>query len=98
MSDQNSASLGNAPTGSFSFQGSVTSLRVEVKQLASRLKQVKEFHAKGEQMPVEDRGEVMANLTLAYRHLEDASMRLGKTIQAYDGGVSVYDRASTVGA
>jgi hypothetical protein len=37
-------------------------------------------------------GEVRANITLAYRHLEDASMRLGKAIQALDGGVSVYDR------
>ena len=41
----------------------------------------------------EERGEVMDNLILAYRHLEDASMRLGKAIQAIDGGVSVYDRA-----
>lgn len=37
-------------------------------------------------------GEAMANATLAYRHLEDASMRLGKAIQALDGGVSVYDK------
>lgn len=43
-------------------------------------------------------GEVPANVTLAYRHLEDASMRLGKALQALDGGVSVYDRATTVGA
>lgn len=43
-------------------------------------------------------GEAMANVMLAYRHLEDASMRLGKAIQALDGGVSVYDRATTVGA
>lgn len=43
-------------------------------------------------------GEAMANVTLAYRHLEDASMRLGKAIQALDGGVSVYDKATTVGA
>jgi hypothetical protein len=43
-------------------------------------------------------GEACANATLAYRHLEDASMRLGKTIQAIDGGVSVYDRRTTVGA
>lgn len=42
--------------------------------------------------PTEDRGEVLANITLAYRHLEDAAMRLGKAIQAYDGGVSVYDK------
>lgn len=43
-------------------------------------------------------GEVIDNITLAYRHLEDASMRLGKALQALDGGVSVYDRATTVGA
>lgn len=42
-------------------------------------------------------GEAIANVTLAYRHLEDASMRLGKAIQALDGGISVYDRATTVG-
>ncbi len=41
-------------------------------------------------------GEVVANITLAYRHLEDASMRLGKAIQAADGGVSVYDKARVV--
>jgi hypothetical protein len=43
-------------------------------------------------------GEAIANVTLAYRHLEDASMRLGKVIQALDGGVSVYDKRTAVGA
>jgi hypothetical protein len=42
--------------------------------------------------PELDRGEMIANAMLAYRHLEDARMRLGKVIQAYDGGVSVYDK------
>lgn len=37
--------------------------------------------------------EMLANIMLAYRHLEDARMRLGKVIQAYDGGVSCYDKA-----
>jgi hypothetical protein len=37
-------------------------------------------------------GEIGANMMLAYRHLEDASMRLGKAIQAHDGGISVYDK------
>lgn len=36
----------------------------------------------------EDRGEVIANITLALRHLEDAKMRLGKVYQAIEGGVS----------
>jgi transcriptional regulator with PAS, ATPase and Fis domain len=35
--------------------------------------------------------EVKDNITLAFRHVEDAIMRLGKAIQALDGGVSVYD-------
>lgn len=39
-----------------------------------------------------DSGEMLSNIVLAYRHLEDAAMRLGKAIQAYDGGISVYDR------
>jgi hypothetical protein len=43
-------------------------------------------------------GEPVANVMLAYRHLEDASMRLGKAIQALDGGVSVYDRIQVPGA
>lgn len=36
--------------------------------------------------------EAHSNVMLAYRHLEDASMRLGKCIQVLDGGVSVYDK------
>jgi hypothetical protein len=43
-------------------------------------------------------GEALANIMLAYRHLEDSSMRLGKVIQALDGGAGVYDRETTVGA
>ena len=34
--------------------------------------------------------EANENIILAFRHLEDASMRLGKAIQALDGGASVY--------
>lgn len=41
--------------------------------------------------PKADRAEMSANIMLAYRHLEDARMRLGKVIQAYEGGVSIYD-------
>lgn len=37
-------------------------------------------------------GEAKANIMLAYRHLEDARMRLGKALQAMDGGTSIYDR------
>lgn len=37
-------------------------------------------------------GEVKANLTLSFRHLEDARLRLGKAIQHSGDGVSCYDR------
>jgi len=36
--------------------------------------------------------EVGANTMLSYRHLEDARMRLGKAIQAFSDGVSIYDK------
>jgi len=42
--------------------------------------------------PFPGSGEFRANITLAFRHLEDARMRLGKAIQAIDGGVSCYDK------
>jgi len=36
--------------------------------------------------------EVYANIMLAYRHLEDARMRVGKILQAAGGGVSIFDK------
>jgi hypothetical protein len=39
-----------------------------------------------------DQDEMHANIMLAYRHLEDAAMRLGKAIQAFEGGTSLYDK------
>lgn len=39
-------------------------------------------------LETEDRGETIANVTLALRHLEDARMRLGKVYQSRNGGVS----------
>lgn len=39
---------------------------------------------------ISDKGEILANITLAYRYLENARMRIGKAIQAYDGGTSMY--------
>lgn len=64
-------------------------LRREIKLIAEQLWVIKEA------MPPVPR-EAIANATLAYRHLEDASMRLGKAIQALDGGTSVYDKTQVV--
>lgn len=37
-------------------------------------------------------GEIIANIMLAHRHLEDARMRLGKVLQVYNSGESCYPR------
>lgn len=65
--------------------------RKKIKELADDMMQA--WHDQGS---VD--GEVLANFMLSYRHLEDASMRLGKCIQHLDGGVSVYDKTQVVGA
>lgn len=44
------------------------------------------------EMDIENADECMANIELAYRHLEDARMRFGKAVQACDGGKSCYKR------
>jgi hypothetical protein len=36
--------------------------------------------------PLSNWNEMDANVMLAYRHLEDATMRIDKAIQAYNGG------------
>ncbi len=46
----------------------------------------------GSENDVNDRGEAIANIMLAYRHMEDARMRVGKAIQAMEGGKSIYDK------
>ena len=41
---------------------------------------------------VGQQGEMIANIMLAYRHLEDARMRVGKILQAAGDGVSILDK------
>ena len=43
----------------------------------------------------EQESEMKANIMLAYRHLEDARMRIGKVTQAYERGISIYDKQYT---
>lgn len=66
-------------------------LRREIKRVADRFGGLRA-------QPPPYNAEAVENMTLAYRHLENASMRLGKAIQALDGGVSVYDRTQVPGA
>lgn len=79
------------------FKNICETLRAQLKDFAPALVQLKndtciaQKHAlipePGQPEP-HDYGEMIANLTLAFRHIEDASMRIGKAIQAYDGGKS----------
>lgn len=68
-------------------------LRTTIKQAAAQVANLHgsavfsiEEHYPGQQ------DEMHANITLSFRHLEDAAMRLGKAIQAYDEGKSCYDK------
>lgn len=49
-------------------------------------------HPAADALSIEQYNEMQANLKLAYRHLEDARMRCGKAIQAFEGGKSCYPR------
>ena len=56
------------------------------------VKSLMDIHFKNEQTSANQHSEMKANIMLTYRHLEDARMRMGKAIQAYDGGKSVYPK------
>lgn len=83
-----------------SFQDWCSTLRNDIK---GTCKEVKSLYAKTQaggvwaEPAINDepdglKTEMIANVILCYRHLEDAAMRLGKAIQAKDGGKSVYDK------
>jgi hypothetical protein len=76
------------------FEETVSHLRQGIKAYAVLTKDCfKDYpHWRDEVDAIENREEMKANLMLCYRHLEDAAMRLGKVLQAKDGGKSVYDK------
>lgn len=47
---------------------------------------------KGANIPAIQEHNIKANITLVFRNLEDARMRLGKVMQATQGGVSCLDK------
>lgn len=78
---------------------SINDARDVTQRLAGVVKHLKKHPSLAPSLMVrtdEDPGEAIANLTLAYRHLEDARMRLGKAIQAMEGGVSIFDKSGGV--
>lgn len=75
------------------FKEDCFNARAIIEELKSEVMELKGHDVfSGEQTGPNQHSEMKANIMLAYRHLEDARMRLGKAVQACDGGKSVYPR------
>ena len=75
------------------LQDTLEQLRSEIKAVWSTVKFTSDaIKGRDPNIEGEDKGEMIANTILAYRHLEDAAMRLGKALQAMNGGVSIFDK------
>ena len=69
-------------------------LRGQIRNLAVNVIDLKGHgDFKGEQAFPLQHGEMIANIMLSYRHLEDARMRLGKVMQQIQGGISIFDKS-----
>ena len=78
------------------FKGRGDALRSVLKGIAADIYDFKnEVAMHGVDHPSQHAGEMIANLTLAFRHMEDAAMRVGKAIQASEGGESPLGGPST---
>lgn len=71
----------------------ISGLRAQVLNTSIQTKNLLDnIEFKGEQSFSGQHSEMKENIMLAYRHLEDARMRLGKIVQAYNGGKSCYPK------
>lgn len=59
--------------------------------LESSVRDIRHHSELDDDLPGINKSEIRGNAMLAFRHLEDARMRLGKCIQHAEGGVSKYD-------
>ena len=85
---------GEGAVREMTFKERVDYTRQSIKQIAKDVYDLKETKQNSENVQGENIGEVMANLTLSYRCLEDGSMRLGKVLQHLNGGDSKYDHSA----
>lgn len=75
------------------FKEGCFGMRADLELLKSKcLNWMKHPEFQNEQTHENQHSEMKANLMLSYRHLEDARMRLGKAIQAKEGGKSILPR------
>ena len=79
------------------FKVKMTAFRESLKGLTGEAVAIKNEVAGGAEIAGQNKGEMIANITIAYRHLEDAAMRFGKAIQAADGGESPLGGPNTPG-
>lgn len=83
------------------LEQNVTNFRVSLKKIWEELKSLWDLAKRNNlefndlEKGKADKWEVIANLTLAYRHTEDAIMRLWKVFQALDWWESIYDKKVT---
>lgn len=87
MTDQNTLSP-NQQARTASFLRFCDSLRHIIQHDANSVDMLFSDH----KITLELSREIGANLKLAYRHLEDARMRLGKAMQHAQGGESIYNK------
>lgn len=73
------------------FDNACSVARTKIKEVGNLVLSLKKDAIAGQFLPPADKEEMISNVTLAYRHLEDAAMRIGKAIQAFEGGKSIYD-------
>lgn len=75
------------------FEWAIEELRTNGKEFAKLVKEMAtRLKAPREAIEWEDIWEEIANAMLAYRHAEDAVMRLWKILQARSWWVSIYDK------
>ncbi len=74
------------------FRDDIQCLKVKVNALLDhRIFRQGDRGLDGPNIPPTRNANIEANITLAFRHLEDARMRLGKVMQACHGGISKFD-------
>jgi len=79
-----------------SLKGECDDIRYRIKLLEKDVRELKDKIAK-DRRGQEDAfsgqtAEVLGQVTIAFRHLEDARMRIGKVVQYSGDGVSIFDK------
>jgi len=74
------------------FKDACFGIRSDIELIKKKVWNMRKHPGHGEISILRDGYEARENIMLAYRYLEDARMRIGKVLQAYDGGQSMYPK------